>query len=217
MSKTRPSRATSKIVSVPGTRASKRLCADRSTAKIARDRPSCVAVNQISSPCGDHARPSALMNVSVSFVTVPFRSMTLIVPPSSCGMGWSRNAMRSPLGEIRGSPIQPGRLVEHFADRKLELIEAALLANDGEIGAVRRPVRPVHLIEDFAGRATCKRHSRQRAELLKRLRSGCEAVQPSHRSKRLPSAGIRIFPEKRIRGCRSAWNKCPRDFRPMRR
>ena len=100
-SSTRPLRATSWSFRPPGTRVTTRSCLDGVTAQSERLAPASVAVNQTSSPEADQARPPSLAHLPVSVVFLPARSMTATVPASSSGNGWSRKAMRSPLGERR--------------------------------------------------------------------------------------------------------------------
>ena len=106
--KARPPAPTSCKVSVPGALSSSRSFPDKVTPRSERLNPVAVAVNQISSPEGDHAAPTALAQRSVKSVFFPFRSTTLMVPPSSPRRLWSINAIRSPFAEKRRLPIHPG-------------------------------------------------------------------------------------------------------------
>jgi len=70
-------------VSVPGALSNSRSLPDKLTARSERLNPVPVAVNQTSSPDGDHAKPKALAQRSVKSDFLPLRSTTLTVPPSS--------------------------------------------------------------------------------------------------------------------------------------
>ena len=62
-------------------------------------------------------------------------------------------ATRSPAGETRGLPIHPLVFHKHLPDGILEPDFATLRPNDGEILAIRRPVRPLDILQDVPGGA----------------------------------------------------------------
>ena len=70
-------------VSVPGALSNSRSLPDKLTPRNERLNPVAVAVNQTSSPEGDHAKPNALAQRCVKSDFLPLRSTTLTVPPSS--------------------------------------------------------------------------------------------------------------------------------------
>ena len=64
-------------------------------------------LNQISSPLGDHASPCSDFQPDESVVLLPSRSTTATDPAVSPSRSWSRNAIRSALGDTRGCVIHP--------------------------------------------------------------------------------------------------------------
>ncbi len=91
----------------PGTLMIVRTLPARVTPRRFAALPLSEAVNQISSPAGDHRIPSTDVQPVESFFSVPSGSITATAPWSSpLGFSWSANATRLPSGEILGWLIQ---------------------------------------------------------------------------------------------------------------
>src|ERR1700730_16458255 len=91
----------------PGTLAIVRSLPARVTPRRFSALPLLEAVNQISSPAGDHTIPSADDQPDESFLSWPSVSITATEPWSSpLGFSWSANATLFPSGEIFGWLIQ---------------------------------------------------------------------------------------------------------------
>src|SRR5579862_574850 len=69
--------------------------------------PVVLAVNQTSSPSGDHANPSSPAHSLDSFERLPLRSIAETQPRLSPGTGCSRKAILSPWGDTRTSLTHP--------------------------------------------------------------------------------------------------------------
>src|SRR6202022_2208555 len=69
--------------------------------------PDVLAVNQTSSPLGDHASPSSPAHSLERMVRFPLRSTTETQPRLSPRTGCSRKATLSPFGDTRASLTQP--------------------------------------------------------------------------------------------------------------
>ncbi len=125
----------------------------------------CDAVNQTSSPLGDHARPRAFAQPEERILFCLSRSTTATEPSRSSMPGWSRKAMSRPSREMRGWASRPLRCEKHRAQGKLQ---AAMTlhrsAHDRERRAVRRPIRLLDVVQDLAGRAAGQRGAGERAQ-----------------------------------------------------
>src|SRR5262249_55417406 len=75
-----------------------------------------------------------------------------------------------------------GRLVEGLPNRELQTAAAIDVADDGEAVAVRRPIRPLHVLEHVAGRTAARdAHARECATGLERTH-GMAAAGTRHRA-----------------------------------
>ncbi len=72
-------------------------------------------------------------------------------------------ATKSPLGLTRGWLSHPPVWYSTFPMGYSSPAQAAELAHDGEVGSVRRPVRPLHVLEHLTRSAAAQRHSAQRS------------------------------------------------------
>src|ERR1700722_7204228 len=92
----------------PGRCAMRRRRPDRFTAYNEVVKPYAAPVNRISSPEDDHASPLMTPDQnSVRVILLPFASTVAREPGPPLPSGSSNKAIRSPLGEMRGSPIAP--------------------------------------------------------------------------------------------------------------
>src|SRR5258708_1654437 len=96
------------MVRLPGTRSIVLTLPAGVTANNARLIPLSLAVNQTSSPLGDHASPTTSDQSGES--TVAFLSLPVIItdPRESPSTGCSINATCFPLGDTRTPSSQPG-------------------------------------------------------------------------------------------------------------
>src|SRR3984893_11387923 len=132
------------MVRLPGMRSTVLTLPEGVTANSARLMPLSLAVNQTSSPLGDHANPTK--------------------SDQSAGVAQHWVLDERDLFSVRGHSyiVEPtGRFIEDFADRVLQAIAGARVTRDGQTASVRRPACALHVIQDFARRAPGNRHARQ--------------------------------------------------------
>src|ERR1700730_2914226 len=149
----RPSRKMSKSMSVPGIRATRRFCPARFTADKSRSKPVSVAVNQTS-------RPSA-ENLFVVSEKIYDRAGATIVSLQ----GVVEECHHVALGRNPGMADPAPGLVKHFAHGIFQPVPATHIAHYSEVAAIRRPIRPLHVLEHLSWRSASQRCAGQRTHV----------------------------------------------------
>ena len=159
-------------------------------------------------------------------------------PASRCPSGHSRKAIRSPLGEMRGTANATRGLVQDVANGKLELLKSRFGPHHSEVLAVGSPIGGNNVIRHFSRRPARDRGARQRSDGAQSSASAglrasaisSEGETPSKRAFAIPRSrdsgfsawveytpGRIAIPRRRIHDCLAAIRKPPASTEPRRK
>ena len=174
------------------------------------------ALDQTSSPFGDHATPRFASRALDAHLALGVHDLEPAVVVAARRMIDERDV--AAVGRDADAAHPSGRRVDRLADRVLEALEVADVVRDGEGLPVGRPIGVLHVLEDRPGRAAAQGDARERTRaLVTRRGSGGRARSPSRRPSRSRGRRPEAARAAATPCCRGAPNRSRAAARPTRR